>query len=109
MISEKQFENKIKKFLTDKKVWFVKFFANRNTKSGIPDLLVCIGGRFLGIEVKSEIGQPSELQVYNVEKIREAGGLAIVLRPQDWDRFKKSIDFFTLNHSTQTYFDFWRK
>lgn len=34
--SEKLFENKIKKYLKDNNCWYVKYFANRMTKSGIP-------------------------------------------------------------------------
>lgn len=43
------------------------------TKSGIPDILSCCNGKFLGIEVKAKNGKPSELQLYNLKKIDEAG------------------------------------
>lgn len=33
---EKNFENRIKKYLESKGAWFVKFFANAYTSSGIP-------------------------------------------------------------------------
>lgn len=91
MKSEKQFETKIKKFLTDNGCWYVKFFANAMTRSGIPDLLACVNGYFVAIEVKAENGKPSELQKYNVRKIREAGGIAIILYPNQFDDFKNLI------------------
>lgn len=61
------------------------------TKSGIPDILACVNGYFVAIEVKAQNGKPSDLQLYNVEKIREAGGIAIILYPDGFDEFKKLI------------------
>ena len=89
MAAEKQFENKIKKWITAEGGWFVKFFANAYTKSGIPDLLCCINGRFVGIEVKAQNGKPSELQLYHVRQIRKAGGAAVILYPSGWEKFQE--------------------
>jgi len=92
MASEKQFENKIKKFLKDEGCWFLKYWAGASyTKSGIPDLLICCNGYFLGVEVKAPRGKPSELQLWNIEKIKEAGGIGLVLYPKDFDSFKELI------------------
>lgn len=91
MAQEKNFENKIKKFLKDNGCWYVKYFANRMTKSGIPDILACVNGHFVAIEVKAQNGKPSELQLYNVEKIKEAGGVALILYPDAFDAFKDLI------------------
>ena len=93
MTAEKTFENKVKKYIEDQDGWQVKFFANRMTKTGIPDILACINGYFLAIEVKAQNGRPSELQKYNVRKIIEAGGYAIILYPQDWELFKELVNF----------------
>lgn len=88
---EKQFENKIKKFLKDEGCWFVKYFANRMTRSGVPDILACVNGYFIAIEVKAENGRPSELQKWNVEKIRDSGGIAIILYPNQFEEFKTLV------------------
>ena len=89
--AEKTFENKIKKFLEQHNAWFVKFFANSYTKSGIPDILACVNGYFVGIEVKAQNGKPSELQLYNVDKIRKAGGFAFVVYPWGFEQLKQFI------------------
>lgn len=68
------------------------------TKDGIPDILCCCNGRFLGIEVKAPNGKPSDLQIYNLKKIDEAGGVAILLYPKDFDLFKELIDSMVMNH-----------
>lgn len=91
--AEKTFENKIKKHLENEECWFVKFFANAYTKSGIPDILACVNGTFVGIEVKAPNGKPSELQKYNVRQIMESGGIAIIIRPDQYSKFVQMIDY----------------
>ena len=93
MAAEKNFENRVKKFLEEQGCWFLKYWAGAAyTKSGIPDLLVCCNSHFLGIEVKAPNGKPSALQIYNLKKIDESGGLAILLYPKDFELFKELIE-----------------
>lgn len=91
MAAEKNYENKIKSLLRNNDAWFVKFFANRMTKTGIPDILACVNGCFVAVEVKAGHGRPSELQKYNVREINDSGGYAIILYPQDWELFEKLV------------------
>ena len=92
MTSEKQFENKIKKFLKEQNCYYIKYWGGGQfTKSGVPDLLICCNGYFLAIEVKAENGKPSELQLYNIDEIKKAGGFAMILYPNQFDNFKKFI------------------
>ena len=87
--AEKNFENKVKKFLEDEGCWFLKYWGGAAyTKAGIPDLLVCCNGYFVAVEVKAQNGKPSPLQIHNLKKIDEAGGIGILLYPKDFDDFK---------------------
>ena len=89
---EKKFETKIRKFIDECGGWQVKYFANGYTKSGIPDILACVNGYFIAIEVKAENGRISALQTYQIEMIRRAGGFAFVLYPSGYERFKQFIN-----------------
>ena len=72
--------------------YFVKYWGGGEfTKAGVPDILVCCKGRFIGVEVKSATGKPSPLQIYHLRRIYEAGGIAVLLYPKDFDMFKKLI------------------
>ena len=93
MAAEKNFENRLKKFLEDEGCWFVKFFANAYTKSGIPDILCCRNGCFVAIEVKAPRGKPSELQKWNIQKIIDSGGYGVILYPDQFDDFKEMIEW----------------
>lgn len=89
MAQEKNFENKIKAELKNRGAWFVKYWGGGEfTKAGVPDILCCYKGRFIGIEVKASKGKLSELQRYNLKKIDEADGVALCLFPQDFEEFK---------------------
>lgn len=93
MAAEKNFENKVKKFLEEKNCWFLKYWSGAAyTKSGIPDLLVCCNGFFLGVEIKAPKGKPSPLQIHNLKQIHEAGGLAILLYPDNFTLFQNMVD-----------------
>ena len=55
-IKEKAVENKIKKWLKDRNYWFFKVHGSIFQPSGIPDILACINGKFVAIEVKRSEG-----------------------------------------------------
>jgi hypothetical protein len=90
--SEKQFENKVKKFLKDEGCWLIKYWGGAVfTKTGIPDLLICCNGYFIAVELKAPNGKPTELQLWNIENIRKAGGIGLILYPKDFDYLKQLI------------------
>jgi hypothetical protein len=47
--------------------------------SGIPDIVACIKGRFIGIEAKAGKGKPTALQEKNLSQIMDAGGIAVLV------------------------------
>jgi len=53
--------------------------------AGVPDFLVCCNGRFIGIEAKAGSNKPTELQLHNLKRIAEAGGLALVINETNLD------------------------
>lgn len=93
MAQEKAFENKVKRFLKENGCYFIKYWAGAVfTKSGVPDVLCCCNGYFLAIELKAPTGKPSDLQIYNINKINETGGFAIILYPKDFDLFEEMVE-----------------
>lgn len=47
---------------------------------GLPDILGCWKGRFIGIEVKTLTGKPTQIQLHILEQISKAGGYAGIAR-----------------------------
>lgn len=97
MASEKLFENKIKRYLKERDCYCVKYFGCNYSTSGTPDILTCVNGYFLAIEVKAQNGKPSELQLVKIDEIRKAGGFAYVAYPSGWNRLKDIIDGLLIN------------
>ena len=52
-------------------------------RQGAPDFLVCYQGKFFGIETKAGKGKTTALQELNLTKIRDAGGVALVVYEDD--------------------------
>lgn len=88
---EKAYENQVKEFLHNQGCWVLKTWSNGIQREGVPDLLVCCNGYFLGIELKNETGKPSALQLWNIRQINGAGGYAFTLYPDQFEEFKKFI------------------
>lgn len=53
------------------------------SRRGISDLIMCICGLFVAIEVKTEEGKLTALQELEITKVREAHGLAFVIYGKD--------------------------
>lgn len=92
MAQEKVFENKVKDYLKSIGAYFIKTHGDRFSKIGTPDILACVNGKFVGIEVKAPNGKPSELQLYHIEQIKKAGGYGVILYPKDFEKFKDDME-----------------
>lgn len=80
MLTEKQIENKIKHLLAIRGAYYFKHFGCKFSKAGVPDIIACLNGRFIGIEVKRKDGRLSDLQKIHLDQIKNAGGIGIVAR-----------------------------
>ncbi len=47
--------------------------------AGIPDIIVCYKGKFVGLECKAKGRKPTVLQQITINKINRAGGIAKVV------------------------------
>lgn len=108
MAAEKNFENKVKRFLQSVGIYPlgydphkmtvspIGYFEKRwgggtFTKSGLPDLHIVCNGHSVDVELKAETGRVSELQKTMIRQIRNAGGFAFVLYPAGYSDFVKFI------------------
>jgi Holliday junction resolvase len=54
-------------------------------RSGVPDIVGCVNGMFLAIECKAGKGKLTALQANEIQSIRHAGGVAVVVNEENWD------------------------
>jgi Holliday junction resolvase len=78
---ESQIQKKIIEYLNEIGAYTIKTIStNRN---GCPDVICCLNGLFIALEVKAENGRLSKLQEYHQEQIKNSGGVAAVVKSVD--------------------------
>jgi Holliday junction resolvase len=60
--------------------------------SGVPDVVGCYKGRFIGIECKANGNKPTALQQMNLDKIAAQGGIALVIDETNVNELKGMIE-----------------
>lgn len=75
------------------------FFPAMGTygRAGIPDIVACCNGKFIGIECKAGDNKTTELQRRELRKIQEAGGYSLVIRESNLDELKQILIHLTGN------------
>lgn len=90
---EGKFQEEVIKYLKSlPNCWYCKVWGGGYQRSGIPDILACINGLFIALELKREGGKPTPLQVYNIDKIKQSGGIGYILQPSQFEEFKKVVE-----------------
>jgi Holliday junction resolvase len=61
-----------------------KIHGSPTMMAGLPDIMVCYRGFFFALETKTpQGGDPKPIQAHVMEKIRQAHGIAVVVRSVD--------------------------
>jgi len=76
---EAKVKKQIRKILDTTRCYYAMPVGSGFGNSGVPDFLVCHDGTFVGIEAKAGKGKTTALQENNLKRIRDAGGVAVVV------------------------------
>jgi Holliday junction resolvase len=76
---ESKVKKKVKKILDDLGAYHFSPMTAGFGRSGVPDIIACYKGKFIGIECKSGDNKPTLLQLRNIDDIKRNQGLAIVI------------------------------
>lgn len=78
---EKKVKRKIVTLLKEYNTYYFFPATGGYGKSGVPDIVACVNGFFIGIEAKADMkkNKPTALQQANLRAIKEAGGISIVI------------------------------
>jgi Holliday junction resolvase len=80
-LTEQQIQKEIIKYLESIGAYTIKTI--RTNRAGTPDIIACLDGKFIAIEVKRKGNKPTPLQLAKIEQIRASGGLAFVAYSKD--------------------------
>lgn len=76
---EKKVKDKVVSILKSEGAYYFFPATHGFGRSGVPDVVACVNGRFLAIECKAGGNKPTALQEREIKAIRAAGGVAIVV------------------------------
>ena len=62
------------------------------SRNGVPDIICCYRGWFIGIECKAGKNQPTGLQLAQLRAINDAGGIGIVINETNTDGVEGILD-----------------
>ena len=89
---EKKVKRKVMAQLKEMKAYTVTPMTGGFGNSGVPDVLCCYKGRFVGIECKANGGKPTALQVHNLNSIEITGGIALLINESNVDHLTDMIE-----------------
>jgi Holliday junction resolvase len=88
---EKRVKTKVESVLKSEGAYYFFPATHGYGRSGVPDIIACVNGHFLAIECKAGGNKPTALQTREIESIRSAGGVAVVVNEANWDMVPELI------------------
>ncbi len=89
---EKKVKNRVVELLKAHGAYYFYPVTGGYGSSGVPDIVACYNGHFLGIECKAGKNKPTRLQTANLDAISAAGGHALVINEDNIDALATLLD-----------------
>lgn len=83
MTPEAKVKKQVRKILDELECYYFFPATGGFGASGVPDIVVCYLGHFVGIECKAGDNKPTLLQQKNLENIKKSGGSSIVVNEKN--------------------------
>ena len=80
---EKKVKNKVVRLLKEHGVYYFFPATYGMGRSGVPDIVCCFGGHFVGIECKAGKNKATPLQLHELAAIRKAGGTTFIINEEN--------------------------
>ena len=87
-MKESTYQLNVKKLLDERGSYHEVIWGGGFQASGIPDILVCYRGIYIGLELKVGRNKPSPLQLAKIDVIRQNGGIGAIT----WEKLEPIID-----------------
>ena len=91
-------KKKVKEILDQMGVYHFSPMQNGMGRAGIPDIIVCLEGQFIGIECKAGKGTTTALQERELTRIQNAGGYALVVNEENINQLWEIKEWITSKH-----------
>ena len=91
MTPEGKVKKRVKAILDEQQVYHFSPMQNGMGRAGIPDIIACHGGKFIGIECKAGDNKPTALQERELNRILNAGGEAYVINEDNIEQLREEL------------------
>lgn len=88
MTPEAKVKAKIKDILKELGCYSFSPIGGAYSSRGVPDIIGCLHGIFFAIEAKAGKGKTTALQDRELQRIRDAGGVAMIVNEENLDSLK---------------------
>lgn len=92
---EKKVKNKVVKLLKEYEAYYFFPATYGFGRSGVPDIIVCYRGRFIGVECKAGANKTTALQDKELADIKAAGGIPLVVNETNLAELQFVLDGLT--------------
>ena len=72
---EKRLQDQCIAYLKNKGIYYINKWGDGRSGKGCPDLITCIGGKFIAFELKSGVNDMQDDQIIHKNRIIKSGGL----------------------------------
>ncbi len=90
-VTEKWVKAQVVKMLKELDAYYFYPVASGYMRTGVPDIVACYKGRFLGIECKANGNRTTEIQDRNLVAIKKNGGIAVVIDENNLDQLREML------------------
>jgi Holliday junction resolvase len=91
MTPEAKVKKQVKAILDELEVYHFSPMQNGMGRAGIPDIVACHNGKFIGIECKAGNNKPTALQERELNRILNAGGEAYVINEENIEQLREEL------------------
>ena len=99
MTPEGKVKDQLKKVFKELGIWYYMPPGGAAFgRVGVPDFLLCVDGEFVAIETKATGGKTTKLQELEMQEIRESGGAAWVVTPDNIRDTVELLEEYSTGH-----------
>jgi len=92
MTPEKKVKNKVVQILKQYGAYYFFPATYGYGRSGVPDVICCYRGHFIGVECKAGSNVPTAIQERELQSIEVAGGTALVIHDNNLLALTETLD-----------------
>ncbi len=92
---ESKLEEEVERLMQIKGIWQLARYQAQSNQNGLPDRLYLYKGYLLGLELKTDEGKPTNLQLRKIKEINKNGGIGLIVRnTKTVEQLINLIDFY---------------